>query len=296
MVATEQREGHVEVPGGRVWYRISGDGPGVPLLLLHGGPGSGHDSFDRLTALGDERPVVFYDQLGCGKSDIPDDTSLWRFERFVAEVDAVRNALGLDHVHLLGQSWGGWLAIEYMITARPQGIVSLTLSSTSASVEGFLKGARELVAQLPAEVREVLDRHEAANTTDAEEYQEACRFFYRRHLNRIDPPTDEMLRSRANIATTPVYGHMWGPSEFTCTGNLQGWDRSDRLHEITVPTLITHGRYDEMVPALATELNAGIPDSRVVTFENSAHTAHLEEAELFQATLRDFFAMVEAAA
>ena len=151
-----------------------------------------------------------------------------------------------------------------------------------------------LVEQLPPEVRGVLARHEAANTTDSVEYQEACRFFYRLHLSRIDPPTDEMLRSRANIANTPVYKYMWGPSEFTCTGNLKGWDRSDRLGEIAVPTLITHGRYDEMVPELALELREGIPNSEVVTFENSAHSAHLEESELYIATLRRFLNRVEA--
>jgi proline-specific peptidase len=294
MVIAQPREGYVEVPGGKVWYRVSGDGAGVPLLLLHGGPGSGHDSFDRMVALGDERPVVFYDQLGCGKSEIPDEPLFWQMDRFVAEVDAVREGLGLDRIHLLGQSWGGWLAIEYMMT-HPQGVASLTLSSTSASVEGFIRGAKALVAELPAETRETIERHEAAGTTADPEYQAAARVFYQRHLCRMDPWPEEMARSGNNIRNTPVYNYMWGPSEFTCTGNLNGWDRSDRLGEITVPTLITHGRYDEMVPALAAELHAGIPNSDVVMFDQSAHAAHLEESDLYIATLREFLKRVETA-
>lgn len=111
-------EGYVSAPGGRVWYQLVGAGDAIPLLTLHGGPGAGHDNLEPLAGLADERPVVFYDQLGCGHSDKPDDLSLWRIERYVAEIDAVRDALGLDRIHLYGQSWGGWLAIEYMMS-RP---------------------------------------------------------------------------------------------------------------------------------------------------------------------------------
>src|SRR3970040_1419292 len=107
--STAQTEGKINVPGGNIWYRIGGaDAPGVPLLVPHGGPAAGHDYLEHLQPLADERPVVFYDQLGCGRSDIPDDTSLWRVDRFVEEVAAVRSALSLDRIHLLGQSWGGW--------------------------------------------------------------------------------------------------------------------------------------------------------------------------------------------
>ncbi len=144
-------EGTVEVEGGyRVWYRRVGDG-GVPLLILHGGPGAGHDYLEPLEALCADRTVVFYDQLGCGRSDRPEDTSLWRIERFVVEVDAVREALGLETVHLLGQSWGGWLAIEYMLT-DPRGVIGLVLASTSASIPQFVAEAERLKAALPPEV------------------------------------------------------------------------------------------------------------------------------------------------
>jgi len=171
MTTSTKREGFVEVPAGRVWYGIAGEGNGVPLLTLHGGPGAGHDYLEPLEGLGNERPVVFYDQLGCGKSEIPDDERLWRVERFVEEVGAVRKALGLERVHLLGQSWGGMLAIEYALT-RPPGVVSLVLANTTASIEEFASEARRLIAELPGDAAETIERCEAEGKTDSPEYQE----------------------------------------------------------------------------------------------------------------------------
>ncbi|GAG22151.1 unnamed protein product, partial [marine sediment metagenome] len=165
----EVREGYVPVPGGQVWFRAVGSRAAVPLLTLHGGPGAGHDYLETLEELASDRPVVFYDQLGCGRSDQPDDRSLWRIERFVEEVNAVREALELDRVHLLGQSWGGWLAIEYMLT-KPAGVVSLVLASTSASIPEFVRESTRLKAELPADVRETLERYETAGELHHPDY------------------------------------------------------------------------------------------------------------------------------
>ena len=289
----QTREGYLEAPGGRVWYRIAGaDADGIPLLLLHGGPGAGHDYLESLEKLTDQRPVVFYDQLGCGRSDIPDDVSLWQMERFVREVDAVREGLGLERIHLLGQSWGGFLAIEYML-GKPRGIVSLTLASTSASVDEFLREARRLLSELPVEARETIERCEAEGKTDTPEYLAATMAFYQRHLCRMDPWPPAMMRSMGNVMASPVYGTMWGPSEFTLTGNLEGWDRTARLSEITAPTLITAGRYDEMGASCQETLRKGIPNSELRIFENSSHSAHAEEPEAYLATVREFLARVE---
>ena len=116
----ERREGYVSVPGGRVWYKIVGSGAATPLVALHGGPGSTHWGLTPLEALAHERPVVLYDQLGCGKSDRPEDTSLWRVERFVTELHQLRQQLGLHRLHLLGHSWGTMLAMDYYL-AHPAG-------------------------------------------------------------------------------------------------------------------------------------------------------------------------------
>jgi proline-specific peptidase len=253
------REGKVDVPGGQAWYRVAGDGPGAPLLVLHGGPGAGHDYLEPLDALGDERPVVFYDQLGCGKSDIPDDDSLWVIERFVEEVRAVRRGLGLDRVHLLGQSWGGWLAIEYMLS-QPDGIVSLILASTSASTSAFAREARKLVNELPEATWAVIERCEADGTTDSPEYQAAVFTFYAKHLCRLPMPwPDYLMRSAANVEISPAYRVMNGPSEWHVIGNLKDWDRTSRIREITAPTLITVGRYDEIPLCCRKRYNAASP-------------------------------------
>jgi proline-specific peptidase len=290
-----QAEGRIAVPGGNVWYRVAGaTAPGAPLLVLHGGPGAGHDYLEPLQALADKRPVVFYDQLGCGRSDIPDDESLWQFGRFVEEVAAVRRALDLDRVHLLGQSWGGWLAIEYMLTG-PSGVLSLTLANTSASVDEFVAEALRMVSELPPETRATIKRCEAEGDTQSGDYLAACMAFYQRHLCRLPEWPPETLRSMANVQASPVYRFMWGPSEFTLTGNLAGWDRSDRLAEITTPTLILSGRYDEMGPACQTTLHKGIPGSRLHVFENSSHSPHVEQPDAFFPVLRGFLREAEAA-
>jgi proline-specific peptidase len=210
-------------------------------------------------------------------------------------VDTVREALGLDEIHLLGQSWGGWLAIEYMLT-RPQGVISLTLASTSASTSQFVAEAERLKSELPPEVYETLTRYEATGEFDNPEYQAATLEFYRRHVCRLDEWPDPLLRTVDNLTGNQVYGTMNGPNEFSIVGNLKDWNRSDRLGEIRQPTLITVGRYDEITPVCAETLLRGIPDSRMAIFENSAHTAHLEETAPYLQVVSDFLGEVETAA
>ena len=285
------KEGKIKIDGYQVWYRRVGNG-GIPLLTLHGGPGAGHDYLEPLERLATDRSVIFYDQLGCGKSDQPDDRSLWRIERFVAEVNTVRQALGLEQIHLLGQSWGGWLAIEYMLS-HPQGVVSLILASTSASLPQFVAETTRLKAELPLEIYQTLQRHEAMGDYHHPDYEAAVLEFYKRHVCRLDPWPEPLLRTVANLNGNAVYETMNGPNEFIVIGNLKNWDRTDRLSEITVPTLITVGHYDELTPTCAETLHRGIPNSRTVIFEESAHLAHLEEADRYLQVVADFIVNIE---
>lgn len=288
----KSEEGKIRVENGyQIWYRRVGNG-GIPLLILHGGPGAGHDYLEPLGELATDRPVIFYDQLGCGKSDQPDDRSLWQMERFVAEVDTVRQALGLEQIHLLGQSWGGWLAIEYMLTG-PTGVVSLILASTSASIPQFVAETKRLKSELPPEVYETMQRYEATGEYHHPEYEDATLEFYRRHLCRLAEWPEPLLRSAANVTDNPVYETMNGPNEFMVIGNLKDWDRTDRLSQISAPTLITVGRYDELTPTCAETLHQGIPNSQVVIFEESAHAAHLEETEKYLHVVAEFLAEIE---
>ncbi len=288
-------EGRVSFRGHKVWYRIIGEPeePGkLPLLCLHGGPGAPHDYLEPLEELATSgRRVVFYDQLGCGNSDLPSDPSLWTIELFVNEIDVIRDALGLDHVHLLGQSWGGMLALEYTLT-RPAGLASLILASTTASVPEWIAEANRLRADLPPEVQQVLLHHETSETTDNPVYQDLMMMFYKRHVCRLAEWPEFVTRTFDRLRQE-VYGTMWGPSEFHATGTLREWDVRDRLGEIDIPTLVTAGRYDEATPDLAETLRRGIPNSEVVIFEESAHMAHAEEPERYRQVLKDYLTRVE---
>lgn len=288
-----EREKHVTLSSGHtLWAKQFGDANATPLLALHGGPGAGHDYLEPLTALADSRPVILYDQLGCGRSGQPDDVGLWTMERFVAEIDEVRDQLGLETVHLYGHSWGGWLGLEYLLS-NPSGVLSLTLASTSASIAQFVAEAERLKSQLPAEVQSVMAKYEAQGDYHHPDYEAAVGVFYARHLCRLPEWPDAFLRSVGNLDGNQVYETMNGPNEFTVIGNLKDWDRTDQLVDIEVPTLITVGRYDELTPACAQTLHAGLPKSELVIFENSSHTAHFEEGPRYMEVLSSFLQSVE---
>ena len=287
-------EGRLPFRGFETWYRDVGPLEGVPLLCLHGGPGSSHHYFEPLEALAEDgRRVVLYDQLGCGGSDRPDDPDLWTVELFVDEIAAVRSGLGLERIHLLGSSWGSMLGIEYALTT-PAGLVSLTLNSPPTASETWKAEATRLRDELPENVRRVLAKHEAAGTTDDPEYEAAEGEFWRRHVCRVEPLPDFVLRGRA-AKNRAVYESLWGISEWNPNGKLRDWDVRDRLSEIDVPTLITSGRYDECTPMLAEDAQRGIPGAERVLFEDSSHTAFVEEPERFRDVLSDFLARAEAA-
>jgi proline-specific peptidase len=287
-------EGRIPFRGFETWYRDVGPVNGVPLLCLHGGPGSSHHSFEPLEALADQgRRVVLYDQLGCGASTRPDDPELWTVELFVDEIGAVRRALGLEQIHLLGSSWGSMLGIEYALT-RPGGLVSLTLNSPPTASETWTAEARRLRDDLPEDVKRVLAKHEAAGTTDDPEYEAAEEVFWRRHICRLDPLPACVQRARA-AKSRKVYEALWGISEWNANGKLRNWDVRDRLAEIDVPTLVTSGRYDECTPKLAEDAQRGIPGAERVLFEDSSHTAYVEEPQRFRAVLAEFIARAESA-
>ena len=287
-------EGNIAVPGGNVFYRAVGEG-GIPLLCLHGGPGMSHDYIASLGDLADERRVIFYDQLGCGRSDRPDDASLWTLDRSVAEVAAVREGLGLERMHLFGNSWGGWLAMQYTLDRQPS-LESLIISSSPPSVERAVREMNELRAQLPDDVQRVLADHEARSFFECPEYTAAVMVFYKRHLCRLEAWPEGVEQAMGPGFGAGPYLTMWGPSEFgPVTGNLDGWDITHRLAEITVPTLVTVGRHDEMRPEHMAVLADGIPDGELVVFEESSHMAFVEERDAYVATVRRFLERVEAA-
>ncbi len=295
MNSQTSQEGYIPVTGGRVWYRKEGEGPGIPLLTLHGGPGAASDYLKPLLALADERPVILYDQLGAGRSDRPDDPCLWVLERFVEELMQVRAALGMEKFHLLGHSWGTILGIEYALT-QPTGLTSLILSGPALSAPRYVQEANRLKSLLPAEMQEAIVSHEAAGTIDSPEYQAVSGEWLRRHVCRDEAILQEVIKTFTDpkIGINPVvYNTMQGPSEFTIAGNLKDWDRTERLSEIHVPTLFTCGRYDECTPEATEWYSSLLPGSEMVVFENSAHMHHLEETDRYLRVVRDFLKRAE---
>ena len=289
-------EGYIEVPGGKVWYRTVGDdADAVPLLCLHGGPGFTHYYLEPLESLADRRRVIFYDQLGCGRSDRPGDLTPWNVDRFVTELAQVRSALNLDRLHLFGSSWGGMLAMQYVLDRQGDqpDLESLILCGSPASMIRWAADCQELLAAEPLETRKVIREHENAGFTACPEYQAAILGFYRKHVCRLDPWPGGLERSFAE-AGYQVYHTMNGPSEFTVTGTLKTWDIMDRLGEIEVPALLVGGRYDECRPAHLEEMHRRIAGSQLAIIENASHLCFAERPDEFTGLVNSFLDRIEA--
>ena len=263
----------------------------MPLLCLHGGPGFPHDYLEELEGLGDRRRVVFYDQLGCGRSDRPRDESLWEIDRFVEELAVVRESLALERVHLYGSSWGGMLAMQYVLDRRPP-LESLVLASSPASCPRWTEDCAALIADLPASVQETIRRHGGHGYTRCLEYSAAILPYYKRHVCRLDPWPEALERSFAG-ANQEISEYMAGPSEFAIVGTLRDWDVTERLGEIRVPTLITCGEHDELRPAHAEDMRRRIPNAELEVFSGASHVTMAEVPDAYRARLDEFFDRVE---
>ena len=289
-------EGYIPFKGYRTWYRSVGDPANdatrAPLLILHGGPGAPHDYLENLEALADTgRRIVFYDQLGCGNSSQPHQPDLWTVPLFIEELGVVRQALGLERTNILGQSWGGMLAMEYALT-QPTGVVSLLIESSPSSMPLWVAEANRLRAELPPDIQATLLRHEQAGTTDSAEYQTTMLTFYERHVCRLQPMPNYVQRAFERIGQE-VYNTMNGPSEFHVIGTLKDWDITPRLGEIHLPTLLLSGRYDEATPTIMEVVQRGIPGAEWVLFEQSAHMCHCEEEARYFAVVNEWLTRMD---
>ncbi|MCU9612355.1 proline iminopeptidase-family hydrolase [Caldibacillus lycopersici] len=283
-------EGYVQVTGGKIYYQKYGSGQNTPLIILHGGPGGTHVKMKGLAVLADERPIIFYDQLGSGRSDHPTDKSLWQVDRFVEELGQIREALGLTRLHILGHSWGTMLAASYLLT-KPEGIESVIFSSPCLSAPQWAADQEEHRKQLPDDVQEILRNCEKEGRTSSEEYKEAMKEFYHRFVYQLDYRPEEWDAPYAQ-SNPEVYETMWGPSEFYTTGNLKTFDVTPRLHEIKIPALFTCGRYDEAAPKTVEAHSKLVEDAKFHVFDNSSHTTYIEDAEEYLRVVRAFLSMV----
>lgn len=258
------------------------------VFCLNGGPGLPCDYLREAHSCLVDRGfrVVAFDQLGTGASDRPADPALWTITRYVDETETVRKALGLGKVHLLGHSWGGWLAIEYALT-YPEALKTLILEDTAADLPHLTAELDRLRAALGPETVAMMIAHEAEGTLDHPEYQAAITLLNYRHVCRLRDWPAPLNRSLGDWNMGP-YGTMQGPNEFLYVGNLKDWDRTADLHRITVPVLITTGLHDEITPACAARMKRGIPQAELHVFPNSSHMPFYEEPQAYYPVLLDF--------
>lgn len=291
MTLTTQ-QGRIPVPGGDVWFvKAEGDAATTPLIGLHGGPGFTHDYLESLLELAPRRTVVLYDQLGSGRSDKPEDPSLWTLERFVEELEAVRTWFGFQRIHLLGHSWGGALAASY-VRRFPGRVSGLHLASPLIKTSQWLEHCQTLLGALDDPWPTVVKLREADCDFEVPDYQAATFAFYQEHFCRIVPWPNALVRSFRGM-NSEVYETMWGPTEFSCTGVLHDFDGED-LGDFDGPILLSCGRFDEASESYLDYLSSSWPNAQFHLFSNSSHSASLEETAAFLYVTRDFLDEVDA--
>ena len=277
----------------KIWTRTSQKG-NLPLLLLHGGPGSSHECFENFESLLAPHgyQVIVYDQLGSHNSDKPTDQSLWTIERFTEEVEEVRQGLGLETFFLLGHSWGGMLAIEYALKYQ-QHLRGLIISNMTAGVADYENRMANLRYNMPQEVQDQLTSFEQNNDLQNPAYQELLReWLFKKHFCRISPLPED-LRQAFGKTNRDIYNFMWGKNEFIVEGTLKTWNRWDELDQIKVPTLLMGGQHDIIDPLDLECMAREIRGARSVIFKKSSHVPFYEEQDAYFKTLVGFMNSTE---
>ncbi|MBY5713772.1 proline iminopeptidase-family hydrolase [Rhizobium leguminosarum] len=283
----------IDVDGYRVVVYSFGTGIET-VFCLNGGPGLPCDYLrEAHSCLMDKGyRVIAFDQLGTGASDRPDDLTLWTIGRYVEETETVRKALGLGKVHMLGHSWGGWLAIEYALT-YPENLKTLILEDTVADMPHLISELERLRAALGPETVAMMQKHEAQGTYNHPEYLAAITILNYRHVCRLPEWPAPVRRSLDDWNMAP-YETMQGPNEFLYIGNLKDWNRIPDLPRLTLAVLITTGEHDELTPACALRMKLALPDAELKVFANASHMPFYENPQDYYPALLDFLARHEA--
>jgi len=287
-VADGSESSFVTVDGDRIYRRVFGARRrGPTLLCLHGGPGATHDylrPLADLTARGYR--VAFYDALGCGRSDLPEGRERFTLAHDLTVLDAVRRSLGGRRIHLMGSSYGGLLALAYA-TRHSDELASLVSTGGLCDVPFASREMARLVRALPIATRRALRYYGARGEYQHPAYEAAAMTFYHRHVCRLRPWPRELEFSLLRMSR-PVYETMNGPNEFTIVGNLRSIDFTRELGRIAVPTLLVHGRYDEVTPAVGARIQRAIPGARLAIFPKSSHVSFWEERPTYRALVGGF--------
>ncbi|MFN3862896.1 MAG: proline iminopeptidase-family hydrolase [Erythrobacter sp.] len=299
-VATSEHR--VAVEGGKVWVRVNGAiGEGAtPVIFIHGGPGGTHLNFGHLLSLADERPVILYDQLDSGMSDHPDNPANWRPERFVAELEAIRKALGVARWHVIGHSWGSALALEYA-AAFPDATASAVLSGTYVSTAHWITGTNLLIRELPDHVAATIRACEGPNPPAPTVCEPATAAFYAAYNGRPDRPaaSPEMQAYRQRYGgrgfNAKLYNAMWGPTEFRASGSLANYNVTHLLAQVDGSRILfVVGQHDEARLDTVQDFVALTPGSELAVVPGGSHAYIGERPEVAEAILRDWMKRIDA--
>jgi proline iminopeptidase len=283
-------EGHVAFGPYETYWRAAGDlcSDKPALLLLHGGPGSTHNYFEVLDCLAEEtgRAIVSYDQLGCGKSYVEGHPELWCAKTWVDELEGLIDALGLRRIHLLGQSWGGMLAITYLAEHGLEGVSSVILSSTLSDSQLWGEEQHRMARQLPSAELEALMQAEETGDFSSPAYQQALDHYMLLHCADLhyDESAPECLR-RAKVSGTESYVTAWGPNELTPMGTLAQWSYTDRLRELDLPALVISGTDDLCTPLIAKTMYDHLPQARWELMAGCRHMCFADDNERYRQLL-----------
>jgi proline iminopeptidase len=269
----------------KVWTKRFGNNPKIKILLLHGGPAMTHEYMECFETFFQREGFEFYEyeQLGSYYSDQPKDSSLWTTERFVEEVEQVRKAIGADNnnFYVLGNSWGGILAMEYALKYQAN-LKGLLVANMVASAPEYGKYADEVLAkQMKPEILAEIRALEAKKDFNNPRYMELLiPNFYKEHLCRLKEWPDGLNRASKHV-NGEIYTLMQGPSEFGISGRLAKWDIKNRLHEITIPTLMIGAKYDTMDPKAMEEQSKLVKKGRFLYCPNGSHLAMWDDQKIF---------------
>lgn len=288
----EIREGYMPFLEYKTYYRVVGKNTGnkKPLVLLHGGPGSTHNYFEVLDRIAEEdgRQLVMYDQIGCGNSYVENRPDLWNSKVWIEELIELRKHLGLDEIHLLGQSWGGMQTLEYVCNYKPEGLKSIILSSTLPASWLWAEEAQRMIAQMPQDMQDAIKKATESGDYSSPEYQAAEAEYMRQHCAGEVTENDPECLRRPKKAGRESYVVGWGPNEFTPLGTLKDYDVIDQLGDIKEPALIINGGNDLCTPYVAKFMYDRIPNSEWELFRTCRHMCFVEDNDHYVAVLEQW--------
>jgi proline iminopeptidase len=279
-------EGYIKVEGGRIWYRILGEGNKTPLMLLHGGPGGTSWGLYPLGEISKDRPIIFFDQLGSGHSDFHYDTTLMTIEHFVYQVHQLKTALKLRQFYLYGHSWGTTLAMEYYLL-YPKGIKALIFNSPMFSEPVWSSDADTLIGLLPDSIQFAIETAEMKGVYNVHGYGQAIDVYSKNYILRNSYIITDIDSLPAN-GNDSIYRYMWGPSEFTATGTLKNYDITSRLAEIRIPSLFITGEFDEARPSSVQYFHTLVPGSKFEVIKDAGHATMHDNVRQNIKSITDF--------